>query len=100
MDVRIAKEGSKTLVRLVGRIDTSNAGKFSEDIQPLMEGDMPEIELDCSQMEYINSQGLRLFLILQKSVNARHGKMILKNMNPKVKEVFDITGFSSIIKIV
>lgn len=100
MDVKITKEGTKTIVQLIGRIDTTNASKFQEDIQPLMEGNAPDIELDCSQMDYTSSQGLRIFLILQKSVNARQGKMVMKNMNPKVKEIFDITGFSSIINII
>ena len=51
-------------------------------------------------MTYTSSQGLRIFLMLQKSVNARGGHLVMKNMSPQVKEVFDITGFSNIIKIV
>jgi anti-anti-sigma factor len=50
-------------------------------------------------MEYTSSQGLRMFLMLQKSVMARGGSLVLKGMQPQVKEVFDITGFSSIINI-
>ena len=76
-----------------------NANQFQQDIAPLMEGDQPDITLDCTDMEYTSSQGLRMFLMLQKSVNARNGKMVMKNMKPQVKEVFDITGFSNIIKI-
>ena len=51
-------------------------------------------------MTYTSSQGLRIFLMLQKSVMARSGKMVMRNMNPQVKEVFDITGFSNIITII
>ena len=99
MNVRISNEGTKTLVVLNGRIDTTNVGQFHEDIQPLLEGDNPDIEIDCRDMEYTSSQGLRMFLVLQKSVNTRNGSLVLKNMQPQVKEVFDITGFSNIIKI-
>ena len=60
----------------------------------------PDIVIDCEKMEYTSSQGLRMFLMLQKSVNAHSGKMVLVNMRPQVKEVFDITGFSNIITIV
>ena len=88
------------MVTLDGRLDTSNADKFQEDIAPLMEGDKPDIDIDCTNMEYTSSQGLRLFLMLQKSVMARSGKMVMRNMNPQVKEVFDITGFSNIITII
>ena len=99
MDIIINNEMGKTLVVLKGRIDTTNADQFQQDIAPLMEGEHPDIEIDCSEMTYTSSQGLRVFLLLQKSVNARGGKMVLRKMNPQVKEVFDITGFSNIITI-
>lgn len=100
MEVKINKEDNKTIVVLNGRIDTTNADKFQQDITPLMQLEHPDIEIDCTNMEYTSSQGLRLFLMLQKSVMAHQGKLVLKNLNPQVKEVFDITGFSNIIKIV
>ena len=87
------------MVELNGRIDTTNADQFQQEVSPLMEGDQLDIDIDCTEMTYTSSQGLRTFLLLQKSVNARGGKMVLHNMNPMVKEVFDITGFSNIITI-
>ena len=100
MNVTITEEGANALVKLEGRLDTTNADQFQQDVAPLMEGDNPDIEFDCVGMTYTSSQGLRVFLLLQKSVVARNGKMVLRNMNPRVKEVFDITGFSYIITIV
>ena len=100
MNIKINTADSKTMVTLDGRLDTSNADQFQQDIAPLMQGDKPDIDIDCSGMTYTSSQGLRLFLTLQKSVMARGGKMVMRNMNPQVKEVFDITGFSNIITIV
>lgn len=99
MEVNINKEGAKTLVTLVGRLDTTNAAQFQEDIRPLMEDPTPDIEFDCTDMEYTSSQGLRLFLMLQKTVSTKSGTLVMKNMKPQVREVFDITGFSNIIKI-
>lgn len=100
MDITIAHEAEKTMVVLSGRLDTTNAERFQQDIEPLMRLEKPDIEIDCTDMEYTSSQGLRLFLMLQKSVNARQGKMVMKNMKPQVKEIFDITGFSNIIAII
>lgn len=99
MDVKIEKNGAKTFVILAGRLDTTNAEQFQNDIASLFEDANPDIELDCTEMDYTSSQGLRLFLMLQKSVTSKGGSMVMKNMKPQVKEVFDITGFSSIIKI-
>lgn len=99
MDIKITQQENKTIVVLSGRIDTSSADQFQQDIAPLMEGEKPDIDIDCTEMSYTSSQGLRIFLTLQKSVMARGGKMVMRNMNPQVKEVFDITGFSNIITI-
>ena len=100
MKVTINKQNEKTFVTLDGRIDSTNADEFQCDIAPLMEGDNPDIDIDCTDMTYTSSQGLRVFLLLEKSVLARNGKMVMRNMNPRVKEVFDITGFSNIITII
>ena len=100
MNVTINKQDEKTYVVLEGRIDSTNADQFQKDIAPLMEGDNPDIDLDCTDMTYTSSQGLRVFLLLQKSITSRNGKMVMRNMDPRVKEVFDITGFSNIITIV
>jgi len=100
MKTEITREGNKTFVKLEGRLDTTNAEQFQKDIAPLMEDNEPDIEFDCEGMEYTSSQGLRLFLMLQKTVTMKKGSMVMKNMRSQVKEVFDITGFSNIIKII
>lgn len=99
MNVTITEEGAKALVKLEGRLDTTNADQFMKDITTLMNGTHEEIDVDCTDMEYTSSQGLRMFLMLQKNVSARKAKLVLRNMKPHVKEVFDITGFSHIINI-
>ena len=99
MQVTITTQGAKTLVVIEGRLDATTVNQFQQDIQPLMEGENPDIELDCASLEYISSQGLRMFLILQKSVNARGGHLVVTHMIAPVREVFDITGFSGIIHI-
>lgn len=100
MDITINKLEQKTYVVLDGRVDSTNADQFQKDVAPLMEGENLDIDIDCTNMTYTSSQGLRVFLLLQKSLMSRNGKMVLRNMTPRVKEVFDITGFSNIITIV
>ena len=100
MDITINKLEQKTYGVLDGRVDSTNADQFQKDVAPLMEGENLDIDIDCTNMTYTSSQGLRVFLLLQKSLMSRNGKMVLRNMNPRVKEVFDITGFSNIITIV
>lgn len=100
MKLTINKDGNRYNATLEGRIDTTNANQFQQDLAPLMEATNAEIVIDCSGLEYTSSQGLRSFLMLQKNVMTRNGSLALANMQPQVKEVFDITGFSNIIKII
>ncbi len=100
MNLIIENKANRSLARVEGRLDTINAPEFEKLMQPLMSGDAPDIELDCADLEYIASSGLRLLLTLQKSVTMRSGKLVLKNLRPDIKAVFDMTRFSSIFKIV
>lgn len=99
MDLSISTENGKTRARVTGRLDTTSSEEFEKKMAPLLEGGNPDIEMDCSELEYISSSGLRLFLTLQKSVNARGGKLVILNMQSAIKDIFNMTGFSRIMTI-
>jgi anti-sigma B factor antagonist/stage II sporulation protein AA (anti-sigma F factor antagonist) len=99
MEVTIKKDGNKILVKVVGRLDTTNVTDFEKEIAPVMAEPGEDIELDCSEFDYISSSGLRIFLMLQKRVTGAGGKLVLSNMKGEIREVFDMTGFSSIFTI-
>ena len=57
------------------------------------------VVVDCAGMSYICSSGLRVFLVLNKNITAKGGKLIIRNLQPLVKNVFDMSGFSQIFNI-
>ena len=57
------------------------------------------VVVECAGMTYICSSGLRVFLTLNKDVTAKGGKLIIRNLEPLVKNVFDMSGFSHIFNI-
>lgn len=81
---------------LAGRLDTVAAVQFAKDIEALTENADKKIILDCSQLEFISSSGLRLFLTLRKATLAKGGKVVVKGISKEIKKVFTITGFSSL----
>lgn len=89
----------KVSVTIEGRVDTNSAGEFQSELLKLSNAPGLDITIDCAQLSYTSSQGLRAFLMLQKMLNSNGSKMALVNLQPQVKEVFDITGFSNIITI-
>ncbi len=101
IDITIKNDGNgRTLAKISGWMDTNNAYFLQEKIETLLTDSFSEIILDCSDLEYISSSGLRLFLTLQKYMNIKEGRLIIKNLRPNVKEIFDMTGFSRIMTIV
>ena len=58
-----------------------------------------EITLDCQELEYISSSGLRLFLTLRKEAAAKGGKIVIEHINDDIKKVFMITGFFNLFEI-
>lgn len=57
------------------------------------------VDVDCAGMSYICSSGLRVFLSQNKSITAKGGKLIIRNLEPLVKDVFEVSGFIQIFNI-
>ena len=68
-------------------------------MKPLHEVTGKEIVIDCSGLEYIASSGLRILLGLLKNAKARGNKVVLKNLNDEIKDVFKMTGFIDLFVI-
>lgn len=89
---------TQTILKVIGRIDTTNANEFDSTVQnEIKEG--TNLVLDLKGLEYISSAGLRVLLSTHKALTKVNGKLIIRNVNSDVMEVFDITGFSSILAI-
>jgi anti-anti-sigma factor len=99
MNVQVESSKEYTIVSVEGRIDTTNANGFEKPMMEVIEGGCTKIILDCSGLNYISSSGLRVFLIVQKKMIAVKGQFSLCNLQPGIKEIFDISGFSSIFSI-
>ncbi|MDL2239987.1 STAS domain-containing protein [Bacteroidales bacterium OttesenSCG-928-L14] len=96
MEVKIENNGTTEVVKIIGRLDTINSGQFEKDITPIKQGNMQDVILDCSEFDYISSSGLRQFLVLQKTAQAKGGKLRIQNMKEDIKKVFDVTGFTQL----
>ena len=89
--------GTATVLKIVGRLDTTTAPELEATIDGCVAG-IKELVLDCSELEYVSSAGLRVILKAQKLMNTQ-GTMKLTHVNETIMEVFDITGFADILTI-
>ena len=99
MKTAIVESGNQLIARFSGRLDTPAAVQTAEDVKPLLEASNREIILDCTELEYISSSGLRIFLSIRKEASAHGSKVIVRNINDDIRQVFMMTGFVSLFVI-
>ena len=87
--------GKSLTIALEGQLDSTTAPELEAIIRKSLQG-IEELVFDFSALEYLSSAGLRILLVSKKIMD-KQGKMILKGVREEVMEVFDITGFSSIL---
>lgn len=99
MKTTITEENKFTVMYLEGRLDTAASVDVEQDMQVLMTKAKQDIIFDCSQLEYISSSGLRLFLNVLKDSYAKGNKVFVRGMNEDIRNVFDMTGFTNLFPI-
>jgi anti-sigma B factor antagonist len=100
MIFNIKEQDGGMFAALSGRLDTPAAVKAQQEITPLLENADKTITIDCTDLEYISSSGLRLFLTIRKETASKGGKVVIKNINDEIKKVFMMTGFFNLFEIV
>ena len=99
MQVIILKQDNEVTARLIGRLDTPASQDIAPDVQSLMEEAGNTIILDCKEMSYISSSGLRIFLTLRKAAADKGGRIIVRDINDDIRGVFMMTGFLNLFEI-
>ena len=97
MNIEIEKSDDTLLLKVSGRIDTLTAPELEKALKENI-GSVSSLVIDFADLDYISSAGLRVLLAAQKTMN-KQGTMVVQNVKPVVMDVFNVTGFSSILTI-
>lgn len=98
MDIREEQLDGAWLVAASGRIDSNSAGAL-EAILPDRTQSHAATVMDLSEVAYVSSAGLRVFLKGVKAAKAAGNRLVLTGLSPAVYDVFDISGFTAIFTI-
>ena len=99
MNVSTKVENGTLFIELEGRLDTVTSQELS-DLLPNEKRKDLDIAFDFAKLEYLSSAGLRLLVLFKKEAQATNNKMVIRNINDVVKEIFSVTGFDKILKII
>lgn len=86
------------IVAITGSLDSTTSPEAQKSLDVVLAG-ARKMALDFSGLDYISSAGLRVLLGAAKQLRASGGKLGMFGLNQSVREVFDISGFSSILPI-
>ncbi len=97
MNINKTANGAELTLALEGRLDTVTAPQLEAELKASISG-VTQLNWDFAALDYISSAGLRVLLSAQK-VMAKQGKMVVRNVNATIMEVFEVTGFSDYLVI-
>ena len=99
MNVNTKVENGTLFIELEGRLDTVTSQELA-NLLPQEKRQNLDIDFDFAKLQYVSSAGLRLLILFKKEAQATNNKMVIRNINPVVKEIFSVTGFDKILKII
>ena len=91
------KDGCMVAI-LEGSLNTAEAPETEKVMAPLFDVEGKDIILDCTNLEYISSAGLRIFLAVLQNAEEKGEHVYISGVNDNVRSIFAITGFSNIFE--
>ncbi len=93
-------KGKVLVLKPEGRLDSNTINAAETEMFGFLETGETRVVLDLSNLDYISSSGLRLVLMMGKRLGFKGGKLALCGLKPHIREVFEISGFISILTVV
>lgn len=98
MEIHEQFQGNVLVLEPVGRLDSLTCREFEARLLAASKAGGASV-VDCAKLEYISSAGLRVLLVAAKQNRTSGGRLALAALRDNVREVFDISGFSTVFAI-
>jgi len=99
MTAKITEQDNQVVLILEGNFDTASSEKMQMELAPLFDYKNCDIKIDCTQLNYISSYGLRTLLSILKHTNRYGNKTILFKPHEDIIDVFSVSGFDKLFII-
>ena len=99
MELTHEKNGEILMITIKGRLDAATADEADNTIKKVMEEGFRRVLFNLNDLEYLSSGGLRVILVVAKDIKRKEGELVLCSLHQFVKEIFEVSGFDSLIPI-
>ena len=87
------------IVDLAGKFDTGTSPKVESKLKEIISNGTLKLLINFEKVNYISSAGLRVLLTVAKMLKTSSGELKICNLNDVAKEIFEISGFTSILNV-
>jgi anti-sigma B factor antagonist len=87
------------LVGVRGRLDHTLTPTLEQKLNNLLAEGHYQLIVDLTEVEYINSGGLRCLVSAWRSARLQQGNVRLCGLNNRLSEIFGIAGFDKVFQI-
>ena len=98
MEICVRETGGVSVLDFTGNLDTNTSAAAEIEVNKLLDGGSEKM-FNFQDLNYISSSGLRILLATAKKLRTTGGKMKVCSLNETVQEVFDISGFATILDL-
>lgn len=88
-----------TVVEMEGNLDTNTSIEAQDHINSVIDGGAAKLLTDFTKVDFVSSAGLRVLLATAKRLGGIGGSLRICGLNEAVNEVFEISGFSTILEV-
>ncbi len=99
MEITQKEENGIVSITIKGRLDGETYIEAEKVVDNALKGQTKRVLFNLVSLDYLSSAGLRVLLGAAKEMRRREGKIVLCSLNKFVKELFDVSGFQSLIPI-
>lgn len=99
MEIRHSREQKIEILELVGRLDNASTPALELEIDKLRESAEEKLLVDLRKLVFVSSTGLAALLKLAKQMQTGQRELVLCELGDAVKQVFDVTGITSLFSI-
>lgn len=99
MNISVKDVNDIKVVQVEGKLDSNTAKDAETNLNDLLSQEAKKILVDFEKLDYTSSAGLRVLLSTAKQLKAVGGELRLCSLNETVQEIFDMSGFSSILSV-
>ncbi len=99
MEITVTDAGEVKVIRIEGHLDTQSSPDVQTQLAQLIDQGATKLVVNFEKLDYISSTGLNVLLAAAKRLEGNNGKLRVCSLNEFVQEVFDISGFTTILTV-